>query len=539
MLRSLHIENVAVIERADIELGPGFCVLTGETGAGKSIIIDALGAVIGGRVSKEIVRTGCASAFVSAEFSVNGGITAWLAKNELEAEEETLVVSRKVSADGKSSCRVNGVPVSAAQLRALGAWLVDIHGQNDGQKLLAEANHRAYLDRFGTEPKLLASYRESYKLWLIKTRAEEELHRLEQGRELRVEELTRVIEEISAVNPKPDEQDELLRRRALIRSSEKLTSGVNGAINSLKPDALDALHNAEGFLSTAARFDESLLNVLERYKAARIETEDIAEFLTDYIENFDFSPDELDTIETRIANLQRIERRYGAVEESLARLETARTELATISGLDEQIALAKAETSEAYKTLMVVGAELTAARKTAAEKLSLKICTELAELSMPGARFSVEFDEFLQKPNEHGFEDLRFVMSANAGETLGRISKIASGGELSRIMLALKSVLPGDADTQVFDEIDTGVSGIAASKVAAKLREISANKQVLCITHLPQLASAAGEHFLISKEEAGGRTFTSVTRLDAEAHKAELSRLVGGDEILRQLTNNS
>jgi DNA repair protein RecN (Recombination protein N) len=537
LLRSVHIENVAVIERADIELGSGFCVLTGETGAGKSIIIDALGAVIGGRISKEIVRTGCASAFVSAEFTINGGISAWLTKNELEAEDETLVVSRKIGSDGKSSCRINGVPVSAAQLRGLGAWLVDIHGQNDGQKLLAESNHRAYLDRFGTASGLTASYRESYRTWIAKSREEQELRKLEQGRELRIEELTRIIEEISAVNPKPDEQDELLRRRGLIRSAEKLTSGLNGTLAALKPDTLDNLHNAEGFLTTAARYDESLAQYLERLKAARIETEDIADALTDYMENFEFSPDELDTIETRIANLQRLERRYGTVAECTEQLNTAKTELAAISSLDELLGTANAETAEAFRTLTAAGAKLTAARTAAAEKLRDRICAELAELSMPGARFDVEFEA--SEPTEHGFEDVRFVMSANAGETLGRISKIASGGELSRIMLALKSVLPGDADTQVFDEIDTGVSGIAASKVAAKLREISANKQVLCITHLPQLASSASEHFLIAKEESGGRTFTSVTLLDAEAHKSELSRLVGGDEILSQLTNNS
>ncbi|MDR0819778.1 MAG: AAA family ATPase, partial [Oscillospiraceae bacterium] len=347
MLRSLRIENVAVIEKCKVEFAPGFNVLTGETGAGKSIVIDALGAVIGGRAGKELVRTGADNALVTAEFDYAPNITRWLEETDLgDVEDEFLIVSRKVGADGKSGCRVNGVPVSVAQLRELGAMLVDIHGQNDGQKLLAEGNHRAYLDTFAGADTTLSEYRSKYHDYRSKQKALDELKRKQRDKEVRIEELKRQVDELSKAKLKDGEQDELLARREMLKNAGKLTDAADSAYDSLsgEGDALGLLSGAAAQIAKAGAFAPELNALAETLREVCAEAEDVAEQLRDFRAKLDFSPEEQDAIESRLALLQRLERRYGSVGECLEKLRSAQSELDDLERLDEDL-------SELTKTL--------------------------------------------------------------------------------------------------------------------------------------------------------------------------------------------
>ncbi|MDR2606356.1 MAG: DNA repair protein RecN [Oscillospiraceae bacterium] len=533
MLKRLRIENVAVIERGEIEFSDGLNILTGETGAGKSIVIDALGAIIGSRVGRELVRTGADSAIITGEFELSPVINSWLSENDLgNAEDDTLILNRKVSSDGKSSCRINGIAVSVAQLRDIGGLLVDIHGQNDGQKLLAEANHLAYLDRFAGAEELLSGYRAKYDAYNDAAKRLEALRKMERDKELRIEELHRVIEEIARAGLRVGEEDELLKRRELLKNAGKLTGYIEIAYDALNGggDALTQLANAEKALIKAGAFSEELQLLADELNSVYIQVDDIAERISDYRYSMEFSPTEQEDIEARLALLQRIERRYGSVEECEERLERSRRELDELEQLDANLSALEKEASGALAECLEYAEKLHTLRAERSAELEKRIETELSALSMPGARFKVELTE-LDTPDRNGRDEIRFLMSANAGEAVGRISKIASGGELSRIMLALKVVMPGDVGTQIFDEIDSGVSGIAAQRVGSKLCEIAANKQVLCVTHLPQIAAVADEQYLIEKRQESGRTYTSVARLDSDGRAEEVARLMGGENV--------
>ncbi len=544
MLCNLHIENIAVIERADVEFGSGFNVLTGETGAGKSMIIDSLDAVLGGRASREIVRHGADKAMVSAVFRCDEA-DAWFEENDMDAEEE-IIIQRRISAEGKSSCRVNGMPVTVQQLRSLGSLLLDIHGQNDGRQLLDETRHLAYLDSFGGLADLRADYAESYKAWKDIENEIERLSMDELEKARLTENLRYQIDEIESADIHVGEEDELNERRSLMKNSGKLTEALDTAYEALysgSDNAVSLASDAEDCVSHASGYAAELNETLKIISDARFMLEDAAERIADMRASLDFSPEEYDSIESRLALLRRLERKYGLDEAAiLAHLESCRSRLEEIEYAGDMLIRLEKDREKLVKEILKKGAALTKERMAAAKKLSERVESELKYLSMPSVRFVAKVEPVADSRGfcSTGCDDVKFFMSANAGEEPGRISRIASGGELSRIMLAMKSVLAeGDkVESLVFDEIDTGVSGIAAQRVGEKIGQMSARKQVICITHLPQIASMADTHFSISKAEREGRTYTSVTELDREGRLHELARLYGGD-IISELTLRS
>ena len=546
MLELLHIENIAVIEQADIAFRPGFNALTGETGAGKSIVIDAMGAVLGGRTSRDLIRTGADKAFVSATFSgVWEDLPGLLANGVKPDEDGNLLLQRELNTEGKNLCRANGRPVTVAQLREIGRELLNIHGQHDGQQLLDEEQHGAYLDRFGR----LESQRESYAAcYHAMSDLRGQIRRLqmdEAEKARRVDTLKFQIDELERAKLKPGEEEELVRRRDILRHGEKFLSAVDGADFFLSGDdeqvgAVTLLRQAEESLSGVKRLDDSLEELVKRLENARCEVYDLAELIRDKREEFDFSPAELDELESRSDLLYRLKKKYGAtVEDMLEYLDRCRRELDAIETADDTIAHLEGQLREAEKKTKAAGAALTKARTEAARRLEEHILRELRDLDMGRVRFSIELTE--KEPAADGCDSVRFLLSANAGEDLRPLARIASGGELARIMLALKNVLAeqDQVGTLVFDEVDTGVSGRAAQRIAEKMAQVSRHKQVLCVTHLPQLAAMADTHFSVEKGERGGRTYTRVLCLDRQQRAQELARLTGGAHVTEALLRSA
>ncbi len=539
MLELLHIENIAVIEQADVEFGPGLNVLTGETGAGKSIIIDAIGAILGARTSKELVRTGAQAALISAELGITPEVSAWLEEAGIPFEpEENIIITRRITAEGKNTCRINGVPLSTAQLRDLGDLLFDVHGQNDGRRLLSEASHRRYLDAFGGLEEESRAFAADYGHYASLNRELEEVRSAEADREYRIEKLKREIRELEEADPKDGEEEALRDRANKLQNLEKLQDKLQRAYRCFHGDDDDEgivslSLTAEAAAEQAARYSESLAELAKNIGDFRYRGEDIADQLSDALRELEVSPGELDRIEERLSLFRRLTRRYGSIEAAGERLEKARNELEDVEYLTERMDKLEKERQQLRRKLTEAGVRLTSGRKAAALKLGKAVEAELTDLSMPGARFRVEFTpKGGEGFDSGGMEDVRFLLSANAGEEPARLSHIASGGELSRIMLALKNVLRGGGEeVLVFDEIDTGVSGIAAQRVGEKLADLAAGRQVLCVTHLPQLAAMADTQFSIVKSQREGRTYTQVTRLDENGRKQELARLIGGETI--------
>ena len=536
MLHLLHIENIAVIEEADIAFSSGFNALTGETGAGKSIVIDAMGAVLGQRTSRDLIRTGAAKAFVSAVFTGLPSLPA-LADLSLAPEEGELLLQREIYADGKNACRINGKPVTVAQLRQIGNQLLNIHGQHDGQQLLDEEQHGAYLDRYGHVEGYLETYGACFAAMEETRRKIRSLQMDEAEKARRVDSLQFQINELERADLKPGEEEALQQRRMLLRNSEKFMSAIQGALWSLSGGdegggAVSLLREAEDSLFGARGLDEQFSQLHQRLTALHSEAYDVAETLRDMESAFDFSPQELDALESRADQLYRLKKKYGStVEEMLEYLDQCRSELDRITFAADTVERLQQELQTEYAQVMKAAQLLSGARKAAAKDLELRVQDELRQLDMPRARFSICFAE--KEPAADGIDEVRFLMSANMGEELKPIQKVASGGELARIMLALKNVLAENETigTLVFDEVDTGVSGRAAQKVAEKLAQVSRVKQVLCVTHLPQLAAMADVHFSVEKGEREGRTYTSVEELNREQRCRELARLTGGAHI--------
>lgn len=544
MLELLHIENIAIIEAADIEFAPGFNALTGETGAGKSIVIDSLSAVLGQRTSRELIRTGAEKAFVSAAFSG----TAPELTEELGIQPEadgTLLLQREIQTDGKNVCRVNGRPVTVGQLRALGARLLNIHGQHDGQQLLDEEQHIVYLDSFGRVESLAITYAGKYKNFTDIRRQIGALQMDEAEKARRVDTLQYQIEELRRAKLTPGEEEELTARRGMLRNAEKFLDAVAGADYALNGDdsgggALSALRQAQDALSGVRHLDDAFGQLYERLGEAYSEVYDIAATVEDKRGELDVSPGELDRVESRMDLLYRLKKKYGAtVEDMLDYQARCEAELAQIEDAGDTLVRLEQALSKAEKEARQAAQALSDARKAAADRLTAQILTELQQLDMGKIRFAVDFAE---KPlDSDGMDTVRFLMSANVGEELRPIHKIASGGELARIMLAMKNVLSEQdhVGTMVFDEVDTGVSGRAAQKVAEKMARISRRKQVLCVTHLPQLAAMADTHFSVEKGERGGRTYTEVRRLDREQRRRELARLTGGSHVSQTMLDGA
>lgn len=538
MLSLLHIENIAVISQADITFDQGFNVLTGETGAGKSIVIDSIGAIMGERTSRDLIRTGAKSARVSALFRDLPKL-AWFEEQGTGPDENgELLVERSIQADGKNACRVNGRPLLVTQLRELGQQLVNVHGQHDGQQLLDEECHLGYLDSFGRTEQELEAFSAAYAQVRDLRREKEKLQMDDGEKARRLDTLTYQIEELEKAELREGEDEELSQRREVLRNAERLTGAVDGAWQALTggeegDGAVSLLMEAGNRLARGGRYSPELQALSEKAEQLRCDADDLAELVRDLRGTLDFYPGELDEIEERLDRLYRLKKKYGGtVEEMLAYLDRCREELDAIQFSEDRLNRLDKELEKALGKAVKLGEALSARRRRAAEELAKRIQSELKALDMPKVRFQVEFSpkDAPDGMDASGMDTVRFLMSANVGEELKPINKIASGGELSRIMLALKNVLAEteQVSTLIFDEVDTGVSGRAAVKVAQKLFQVSQGRQVLCVTHLPQIAAMGEVHFSVEKGEAEGRTFTRVERLDRSRRKEELARLSGG-----------
>ena len=535
MLSLLHIENIAVIERSDISFDRGFNVLTGETGAGKSIVIDAISAVLGERAYRDMIRTGADKASVRAVFT-DVPEYPWFAENGVEYDPET-IIQREIHLDGKNICRVNGTLVTVSILRKLGIQLINIHGQHDSASLFDEANHLTFLDDFAENVEIRRNYEEKYAA-VAELRKQIDSMTMDESEKLRrMEMLKYQIAEIEKAGLEAGEDEALEERRKLLQNAEKLSDAIHTAVDCLyggddTDGAAALLSQAERELSRLTRFTDSYDDIRSRITDLMYQVQDAAEELRSARDDLSYSAGELDQIESRLDVIHRLRKKYGATcADILSYLENAKQELDEIEFADDHLERLKSKLNKAEKAAWDAAYILRDNRIAAAEELSKRILSELAQLDMPRVQFSCEFTELELTVN--GADAVAFYMSANAGEALKPLSKVASGGELARIMLAMKNVLAeqDQVPTLIFDEVDTGVSGRAAQKVAEKLRSVARNKQVLCVTHLPQIAAMGDTHMLIAKSERDGRTYTTVTPLDHDGRTREVARIIGGASI--------
>ena len=541
MLSTLSIENIAVIKHADINFGRHFCVLTGETGAGKSILIDSLNSVLGARTSKELVRHGCNEADISAFFEdVSESVVNKLCELGFSADDGQLLISRKIGADGRSSCRINGKPATVQMLREIAPLLINIHGQHDNQLLLDSSKHRIYLDRMANLGELLSEYKKAYDEMCSIKKEINSLDSDDEERARRLEVLSYQIDELENANIVPGERQSLNERRNRILNSEKNAKTISSVMAMLSGGerysagagslVSDAAHELSKCTATIPELEEPF----SRLEDMGYELRDITDTLYSVLSELNYSPDEIDEIEQRLDTLYRLSKKYGADEEAmLAFLDDAIAErdgiLSYEKNTENLIKRLKAATEKTEK----LADELSKKRHIAAEDFSKRVCDETAFLNMPNIKFSAEFT-----PTElytYGNEKIEFLISVNLGEPLKPLSKVASGGELSRIMLAIKNVLAGsdDVDTLIFDEIDTGISGRAADRVGLKLKEVGKYRQVICVTHLAQIAAKADEHLLIEKSDnvSSDMTETKVFEIKNERRVEEIARIIGGESV--------
>lgn len=534
MLIELHIKNIAIIEEVNIEFGGGFNVLTGETGAGKSILIDSINLAIGGRANRELVRTGAEKATVDAAFEVSPSGADYLEGFGVEAEDGIIVLSRELSADGKSKSRINGRIVPLSVVKEVGAKLIAIHGQMDNRGLLQPRNHIDFVDKYANNSELLAEYRVRYnKVKKIKQRLNE-IATDETEKERRLDLIKFQMNEIESANLTPGEEEELEKKREMFQNLETIVNGTSAAYENLYGDmnntsAYDLLSDAVMNLEKAATHDESLNENLETLNSVVADLEDVAHNLKSYLDAVDYESGEIEYVEDRLSVIYDLKRKYGAsIEAILEFYDNISKQANDITNMDEIIAELKEELSVEEEAMKISAEKLTQSRIAAGKKLSSKIMQELADLDMNKVKFDVRIDK--TDFNINGSDDLEFIISTNPGEGMKPLSKIASGGEMSRIMLAIKSILSDsdDIETLIFDEIDTGVSGRAAQKIAEKICMLSRNRQVLCITHLAQIAGMADTHFKIEKDVSRETVCTSVSKLSEDERKEELARIIGG-----------
>ena len=535
MLSLLHIENIAVIECSDISFDRGFNVLTGETGAGKSIVIDAISAVLGERAYRDMIRTGTDMASVRAVFTDVPELP-WFAEFGVEYDPET-VIQRQIHLDGKNVCRVNGSLVSVSILRKLGIQLINIHGQHDSASLFDEENHLTFLDDFADNAALRDAYNEKFAA-VSALRREIDNLTMDEGEKLRrMETLRYQIAEIEKAELEAGEDEVLEERRKLLQNAEKIADGMNDAVENLyggddTDGAASMLSIAERALARIAKFSDSISELHEKVADLMYQVLDAAELVRDARDELSYSADELEQIEYRLDTIHKLRRKYGVTcADILDYLEKAKQELDEIEFADDHLDRLKQKLEKAENAAWDAAITLRDNRKSTAKMMADRILSDLSQLDMPRVQFECRFTE--TELTLRGADAVAFYMSANAGEDLKPLSKVASGGELARIMLAMKNVLAerDQVATLIFDEVDTGVSGRAAQKVAEKLRSVAQHKQVLCVTHLPQLAALAQTHLLIAKCERDGRTYTTVTPLDLEGRKLELARIIGGANI--------
>nr|WP_308506030.1 DNA repair protein RecN [uncultured Agathobaculum sp.] len=548
MLQLLHIENIAVIERADIELENGLTVLSGETGAGKSIVIDSIGAVLGKRVSRDLVRSGAQKGFVSAVFTeLSPALSALLDELALAGDEpDTLHIQRQITADGKSTCRVNMKPVAASVLRQLAPYLIDIHGQNDGQKLLDEQHHIDYLDGYAGNEKLLAEYRPKYQALLALRREITALETGEQERLQRIDMLTFHKEEIEQAALQPDEDESLAQRKAYFDHAGKIAGALSEARLALSGDdevggACALLDQAADALAGLREVSDAFDGLAEQAEEVRLLAADLRDGVCGRSDNLDFSSAEREWVEQRLDLIYRLKQKYGGTLAEIAAYHNKITaELETLQDSDNR----RDELREQYRVQLAaakaLAVQITESRRAAAKRLETEIIRELAELDMEKVKMRIAVHTGA-KLSAHGFDTVTFEISVNPGEPEKPLSKVASGGELSRIMLALKNVLTAGEDVGmlIFDEIDTGVSGHAAQQIARKLSAIAKKKQTLCVTHLPQIAAMGDHHLRISKSVRGGRSYTDVSPMDRAHRVDEIARLLSGEQISEAARRNA
>lgn len=536
MLLSLKIENIAIIENAEIEFDGGLNVLTGETGAGKSIIIDSINAILGERTSRELVRRGALQARVSAVFAgINLAVTAQLLEFDIENQEDgTLLLQRSISLDGRNTCRINGAPATVTMLKKIGSSLINIHGQHDNQALLSPEGHYVFIDNVAENGDLLNTYKTAYLRLrtLEKELASNSLDETEKSRRLDL--LSYQINELESTELCVGEQEELTARRNLYQNAGNVISRLREAYEILNgtedsSGARQQLEFSAVCLDTAAVYYAGLEKVAQAIRGMSFDIDEYILQIRDAVETLDYNPADLEQIEERLDVIYRLSRKYGNTEEEMIDfLETAIEEKNKIALSDDRRRELSGEISAAKKQVESLASQLSESRRLAASQFAKNIKAELDYLDMPAVTFVVEQSTVAYSVG--GADKIEFLISANAGELPKPLAKIASGGELSRIMLAIKNVLAAkdDVGTLIFDEIDAGVSGRAAQKVAMKLRQVSKGRQVVCVTHLAQIAAQADNHLLISKSVHDGKTYTKVEKLNMEGRKNELARIIGG-----------
>lgn len=535
MLTSLHIENIAIIEKSDIVFNSGFNILTGETGAGKSIVIDSINAILGERTSRDLIRTGADHALVSAVFEdLDPEFALWLEELGYECADGSLIVNRKLTSDGKNVIRINGLPANVTVLKEIGKRLINIHGQHDSQSLLSPSSHIGYIDSVADDHVLLNEYKDAYSLYLVKEKEYQSITLMNDRSEERMDLLRFEIAELEAAEIEVGERDELIRQRDFIRNSESIAQALNTAKGILSgADEIDGvsemLFSAADRLTPCIDHFKKLQSISERLSGFGYEIQEIIEEIDACFDKLNFDPVLAEQIEERLDYLFRLSNKYGKTEQDILNyLENAKNELDILENSELRIEAAKLERDAALNRATELAERLSKVRAEAATRLSDAICKELAELDMPKVRFVC--DHRISSLGSNGIDSMEFLISVNAGETPKPLAKIASGGELSRIMLAIKSVLAdkNDVPTLIFDEIDTGISGHAAQQVGLKLKSIASNVQVLCVTHLPQIAALADHHYRITKSTDADRTFTQVEPLDRSERIIEVARIMSG-----------
>lgn len=545
MLSQLFIKNIAVIESASIDFENGFNVFTGETGAGKSILIDAINAVLGGRTSRDLVRTGASKAFVSAVFSdISPKVKNILEELGYDSDEDDLLISREISSEGKNICKINARPATVSALKQLSCALIDVHGQHDSAILQNPELHIGYIDAYGNTSAELLSYAESYKAMKETERAIKKISMDDSDKEARIDLLKYQIGEIESAAIEEGEEEELLALSKRIKSSENIMELVSGTVAALDGDdgsegALEELETVIKNAQQLAEYFPDFTGISEKFKSSYYELEEFANDVKNCADELDFDPNLQNRTEKRLDEIFRLKRKYGgSVEAMFAYYNKAKNELDGIEFSEERLEKLNKEYAVLKKAAEEKAYVLTQKRLDAAKSFEHAVMNELSYLNMPNVRFSVNFEH--TDYFESGCDNIEFYIATNAGEPLKPLAKIASGGELSRIMLSIKNVLADkdEVGTLIFDEVDTGISGAAAQKVGKKLKQVSKGRQIICVTHLAQVAAFADNHLLISKATDNERTFTSVTSLDKEGRICELARIMGG-EITDSLKNSA
>lgn len=547
MLKTLSIENIAVIEKAEIEFSNGFNVLTGETGAGKSIVVDSINAILGERTSKELVRAGSENALVTAYFEdISKEVEQKLNEFDLPCDDDgALVLSRKISAQGKSTCRINGSLCTVSMLKEVGNLLVNIHGQHDSQTLLNADYHYKFVDMYGSLDGVLDEYKQSFKQLLSVRKQLKALTMDADERDRQIELLDYQIKELTDAEIKVGEWDELKKRKNLILNSQNLLQSLNSALSAF--NGSDEYSGISTLLSTAVKeigsvsdVDSEIKSVYDKAEALNDSVEVVKDALLDRINSIEFEPEELNRIEERLDLYYTFSNKYGETEQDmLYYLDEAVKKRTAFENSEEELEKLNVQYDEIFNETVALAQKLTDLRKTTAEKLGNEICKQLEFLDMPKIKFTTSFEKGNLSAN--GWDKIEFLIATNVGETAKPLAKIASGGELSRIMLAIKSIIAqkDSIDTLIFDEIDTGVSGKASRKIGLKLKELGAFTQVICVTHSAQIASVADSHFLIEKNVENDRTYTNVTVLDFDGRKNELARIMGGINATESLLKSA